>query len=55
MKVYSIAIARGKLLDAHPELEKTFEAVLDEGRAWVAAHPEEAQKITADQLGFSPR
>jgi sulfonate transport system substrate-binding protein len=53
VKVYSIAIARGKLLDTHPELAKTFEAVLDKGRAWVAANADEAKKITADQLGFS--
>jgi sulfonate transport system substrate-binding protein len=53
VSIYSIAIARGKLLDSHPELAKTFEQVLDKGRAWVAANEAEAQKITAEQLGFS--
>ena len=53
VKVYSIAIGRGKLIDTHPELEKTFEAVLDNGRAWVAANPDEAKKITGEELGFS--
>jgi sulfonate transport system substrate-binding protein len=53
VKIYSIAIARGAVIDKHPELEKTFEAVLDRGRAWVAANQEEAEKTTAEQLGFS--
>jgi sulfonate transport system substrate-binding protein len=53
VKVYSIAIARGKILDQHPEIAKTFETVLDRGRAWVAANQEEAKKITGEQLGFS--
>jgi sulfonate transport system substrate-binding protein len=53
VKVYSIAIARGAVIDKNPELETTFEAVLDRGRAWVAANQDEARKITGEQLGFS--
>lgn len=52
VKIYSIAVGRGDLIDAHPEFLTAYESVLDRARAWVAANKVEAQKITGEGLGF---
>jgi sulfonate transport system substrate-binding protein len=52
VKVYSVASARGEVLDKHPDVAHAFDTVLEQGRKWQSEHLDEAQQITATELNF---
>jgi sulfonate transport system substrate-binding protein len=51
-KIYSVPSARGKILDENPDVARTFDKVLEQGRRWQTENVEEAQKIVATELNF---
>lgn len=52
IKIYSVAAARGKILDQEPDIARTFDAVMARALKWQTENLEEAQKITATELDF---
>jgi len=50
--VYSIFAARGGFIRDHPEVMKKIVAVMQQSKAWVQAHPDEAEAIVAKQMNL---
>lgn len=52
--INSIVTAHSSVLDQYPNAVKALARVIEETKAWMLAHPQEAQRIAASDLGLDP-